>query len=137
MYFEKKEGEFQKKWNIWKDEESLSSMCNIDDKIHRLKVYSLGWGSTIITDKTHMWNIVKREILAQRKYSNLHNPITTESYQSTTSKLKQDISIDQFFERHEIIDKGVYEELASILKREMRHASDSNFMFGLPIKPHQ
>lgn len=32
MYFEKKEGEFQKKWNIWKDNESLSSMCNIDDK---------------------------------------------------------------------------------------------------------
>ncbi|KEH16551.1 hypothetical protein MTR_0149s0050 [Medicago truncatula] len=64
--------------------------------------------------------------------SNLHNPITTESYQPTKSQLKQDNSIDQFFERQKIIDKGVYEEFAAILKREMRYASDSTFMFGLP-----
>ncbi|KAJ1377204.1 Helitron helicase-like domain [Sesbania bispinosa] len=55
----KHEDEFQKLWNIWKDEQALTSISTIDNKVHRLKVYSLGWGCTVITDKTQLWKMVK------------------------------------------------------------------------------
>ncbi|QCD77799.1 hypothetical protein DEO72_LG1g1427 [Vigna unguiculata] len=53
-------------WNTWKDEYSLSLVRPIDNKIHHLKIYSIGWGSTVITDKTQLSNLIKRELLSQK-----------------------------------------------------------------------
>ncbi|WJX27153.1 hypothetical protein P8452_16004 [Trifolium repens] len=102
-YFENQEGVFQNRWNTWKDEQSMSSICKIDNKVHRLRVYSIGWATT--------------------------------THQSTISfKLKQDISILQFFKTQEFIDKGMYEELVRIFTREMINNLDSHSMLGLPDK---
>jgi len=31
-----------------------------------LEIYSIGWGSTVITDKTQLSNLIKRELLSQK-----------------------------------------------------------------------
>ncbi|WJX73305.1 DNA helicase [Trifolium repens] len=124
-YFENQEGDFQNRWNTWKDEQSMSSICKIDNKVHRLRVYFIGWGATIITDKTQLWKMVKREILSQRTTRNLQNAAATTTHQSTISfKLKQDISILQFFKTQEFIDKGMYEELVRIFTRTKLQGND-------------
>ncbi|WJX83406.1 hypothetical protein P8452_66069 [Trifolium repens] len=79
--------------------------------------------------------MVKREILSQRTTRNLQNAAAKTTHQSTISfKLKQDISILQFFKTQEFIDKGMYEELVRIFTREMINNPDSHSMFGLPDK---
>ncbi|KAJ1412947.1 Helitron helicase-like domain [Sesbania bispinosa] len=73
IYFDKQEDEFQKLWNIWKDEQSLASISTIDNKVHRLKVYSIGWGCTVITDKTQLWNMFfkRQELIDNVMYEEL------------------------------------------------------------------
>ncbi|CAJ2638103.1 unnamed protein product [Trifolium pratense] len=117
-YFDNQEGDFQKRWNTWKDEQSMSSINKVDNKVHRLRVYSVGWGATVITDKTQLWNMVKREILSQRTTRNIQNVAASISNHSHKSfKLKQDISILQFFKSKQFIDKAIYGELVRIFAR--------------------
>ncbi|XP_045790386.1 uncharacterized protein LOC123885165 isoform X2 [Trifolium pratense] len=117
-YFDNHEGDFQKRWNTWKDEQSISSINKVDNKVHRLRVYSVGWGATVITDKTQLWNMVKREILSQRTTRNIQNVAASISNHSHKSfKLKQDISILQFFKSKQFIDKAIYGELVRIFAR--------------------
>ncbi|XP_050876132.1 uncharacterized protein LOC127079807 [Lathyrus oleraceus] len=49
--------DFEDKWNTWKDEQSISSIDKLDNKVKRLKIYSIGWSSTVITDKTQLWKM--------------------------------------------------------------------------------
>ncbi|XP_050908299.1 uncharacterized protein LOC127121917 [Lathyrus oleraceus] len=74
-------------------------------QVKRSKIYSIGWSSTVITDKTQLWKMVKREIISQRME---RNP--------------------------ERIDKGMYEELIRIFIREKENTSNRDFMFGIPLK---
>ncbi|XP_050896186.1 uncharacterized protein LOC127102912 [Lathyrus oleraceus] len=109
--------DFEDKWNTWKDEQSISSIGKLDNKVKRLKIYSIGWSSTVITDKTQLWKMVKREIISQRMERNSGNSETSHNCCSTKSRLKQSISILQFFKSQERIDKGMYEELIRIFIR--------------------
>ncbi|XP_050893330.1 uncharacterized protein LOC127099099 [Lathyrus oleraceus] len=125
---------FEGKWNTWKDEQSISSIGKLDNKVKRLKIYSIGWSSTVITDKTQLWKMVKREIISQRMERNPGNSETSHNCCSTKSRLKQSISILQFFKSQERIDKGMYEELIRIFIREKENTSNRDFMFDIPLK---
>ncbi|XP_058746222.1 uncharacterized protein LOC131619101 [Vicia villosa] len=128
-------GHFEAKWSTWKDEQTISSIDKPDNKVKRLQIYSLGWCSTVITDKTQLWKMVKREILSQRMESkNPCNSSIEKSCCSTKSTLKQNISILQFFKTQDFIDKGVYEELIRLFSRQKDNSSHEEFMFGLPHK---
>ncbi|XP_072087869.1 uncharacterized protein [Arachis hypogaea] len=48
---------FQSLWNTWKDEQSIVSMRPIDNKVHPIKIYSIGWGGTVKADKTQLWKM--------------------------------------------------------------------------------
>ncbi|QCD78851.1 hypothetical protein DEO72_LG1g2487 [Vigna unguiculata] len=45
----------------------------IDNKIHHLEIYSIGWGSIVITDKTQLSNLIKRELLSQKTCRNKYH----------------------------------------------------------------
>ncbi|XP_020967699.1 uncharacterized protein LOC110266947 [Arachis ipaensis] len=55
-----KETGFQSLWNTWKDEQSIASMRPIDNKVHPIKIYSIGWGGTVKADKTQLWKMEPR-----------------------------------------------------------------------------
>ncbi|KAF7814060.1 uncharacterized protein G2W53_028029 [Senna tora] len=42
-----------------------------NNKVHRLQIYSFGWGITLQIDKRQLWKMVKREILSQRASRNM------------------------------------------------------------------
>ncbi|KAI5426372.1 uncharacterized protein LOC127126010 [Lathyrus oleraceus] len=93
--FDIKIRDFEDKWNTWKNEQTLLSIGKLDNKVKRLKIYSVSWSSTVITDETQLWKMVKREIISQRMKRNPGNSETSHSCCFTKSILKQSIFILQ------------------------------------------
>ncbi|GMY35217.1 Helitron helicase-like domain, partial [Fagus crenata] len=97
-------------WEMWKTSQSISNLGSIHNKVVKLRIYSLGWGCTVQTDKIHLWRLVKRVLISQ-----LYESSNVYENKDRKKKRLNDMVITQFLKSQADIDHLMYKELCKIV----------------------
>ncbi|XP_025628778.1 uncharacterized protein [Arachis hypogaea] len=98
-----KETGFQSLWNTWKDEQSIASMRPIDNKVHPIKIYSIGWGGTVKADKTQLWKMFFKiqEVIDKEMYDELQRIFSRKMQVSSDSESYFGLPLKKEEDKHE------------------------------------